>query len=191
MMGGVSDMLSSKAPFLRYGILIIVIILWYSFIYDPLSRKLDSKMLQMESQAARIRLINKEFKKLRGINNRLKKAKSELARLEQQLVPGDTPQVVASNLQDLLLKKASEAGLEVVTYKTSRSRRWRNYQLAVSTFTAKANTAKLVGFLNLLEKAGKAYRIYSINIIKIRGRNPYLRVNLEVEALVLQEKQTK
>lgn len=184
-------MLSHKSPFLRYGILIIVIILWYSFIYDPLSRNLKDRMLQVESQAARIHLINKEFKRLRGVNGRIDQAKSRLARLQKQLVPGDTPQVVASNLQDLLLKKASEAGLEVVTYKTSRSRQWRDYQLAVSTFTVKTDTAKLVGFLNLLEKAGKAYRIYSINIIKVRGRHPYLRVNLEVEALVLQEKQTK
>ncbi len=191
MTGGVSDILSHKAPFLRYGILIIVVILWYSFIYDPLSRKLENKTLQVESQTARIRLINKEFKKLRGVNDKIKLAKSKLERLKKQLLPGDTPQVVASNLQDLLLKKASEAGLEVVTYKTSRSRHWRDYQLAVSTFTVKTDTAKLVGFLNLLERAGKEYRIYNINIIKVRGRKPYLRVNLEVEALVLQEKQTK
>ncbi|NDY42571.1 hypothetical protein G3N55_06910, partial [Dissulfurirhabdus thermomarina] len=98
---------------------------------------------------------------------------------------GGDPQVVASNLQNLLLKMASEMGLEVVTYRTGPVRKWRDERLAVTTFTFKTQTYGLVRFLKRLEDDGRLVRLETLNVAKVQGRSPHLRVTLEVAALCL------
>jgi hypothetical protein len=124
------------------------------------------------------------------VEQRIKQSEKQLAASTRDVVEGRTTQLVASNLQDMLLKAASEAEMEVVTYKTSRVRKWRNYQLAVATFTVKTDTRKLVQFLKALEDDRRAFRLHSINVVKVQGRNPHLRVSIEVEALFMEEVQT-
>jgi len=172
---------------LRYGLLAIALILWYSLLWDPLAAKLADIDMRIETQEARIDQLNRELRRYRGVDQRLKQAEQQRSQAIGMLVPGNVPQLVASNLQDMLLKKASEAGLEVVTYKTAPVRKWREYQLAVATFTVKASTRKLVHFLRLLQEERMIFRTHSINVVKVQGRDQHLRVSLEVEALVIQE----
>jgi hypothetical protein len=154
-------------------------------VYTPLSGKIKDLDSRHETQEKKIEYLKQEIKRHRGIDQRIIQSKQRLTNALQRLLPGDTPQVTASNLQDILLKMASKADLEIITYKTGRIKEWRGYHLATATFSAKTDTRKLVNFLRLLDYDHRAFRIHNINLVKIGGRNPYLRVNLEVEALFI------
>ncbi len=183
---GISHQLSSKrSPLLRYGLLVIGLILWYSLIWNPLSGKIEELDSRLETQEAKIGRLKRDIKRHRGVDQRVIQSERRLATALKGLMPGDTPQLVASNLQDILLKMASKADLQVITYKTGRVSKWRGYQLAVATFSAKTDTRKLVKFLKLLDDDHRVFRIQNINLVKVKGRDPYLRVNLEVEALFM------
>lgn len=183
----ISRQLSGKrSPLLRYGLLVIGLILWYSLIWNPLSGKIEELDSRLETREAKIGRLKRDIKRHRGVDQHVIQSERRLATVLKGLMPGDTPQLVASNLQDILLKMASQADLQVITYKTGRVRKWRGYQLAVATFSAKTDIKKLVKFLKLLDDDHRIFRIQSINLVKVRGRNPHLRVNLEVEALFMQ-----
>jgi hypothetical protein len=177
---------SKRSPILRYGLLVIGLVLWYSLIWNPLSGKIEELDSRLEIQEAKIGHLNRDIKRHRGVDQRVMQSKQRLTTAVKGLIPGDTSQLAASNLQDILLKIASEADLEVITYKIGRVRKWRGYQLAVANFSAKADIRKLVNFLKLLDKDNRVFRIQSISVVTVRGRDPYLRVNLEVEALFMQ-----
>ena len=179
------QLFSKKSSILRYGLLVIGLILWYSLIWNPLSGKLEELDSRLEAQEAKIGRLKRDIKRHRGIDKRVMQSEQRLATAEKGLMPGDTLQLVASNLQDILLKMASEADLQVITYKTGRVRKWRDYQLAVATFSARTDIEKLVKFLKILDDDRRVFRIQSISVVKVKGRNPHLRVNLEVEALFM------
>jgi len=135
---------SNGSPLLRYGFLVIGLILWYSLAWAPLSGKIEELDSRIEVQEAKIGRLKRDIKRHRGVDQRIVQSKRRLTVAVKGLMPGDTPQLVASNLQDTLLKMASEAGLQVITYKTGRQRKWRDYQLAVAIFSAKTDIRKLV-----------------------------------------------
>lgn len=183
----ISRQLSSKrSPLLRYGLLIIGLILWYSLAWAPLSGKIEELDSRLETHEAKIGRLKRDIKRYRGVDQRIVQSEQRLTNALKGIILGDTPQLVASNLQDILLKMASEADLQVITYKTGRVRKWRGYQLAVATFSARTDIRKLVNFLKLLDDDHRVFRIQSISVVKVRGRNSHLRVNLEVEALFMQ-----
>ncbi|NOR05982.1 MAG: hypothetical protein GQ575_06715 [Deltaproteobacteria bacterium] len=183
---GISRQLSSRrSSVLRYGLLVIGLILWYSLAWAPLSGKIEELDSRLETQEAKIGRLKRDIKRHRGIDKRVMQSERRLATAVKGRMPGDTPQLVASNLQDILLKMASEADLQIITYKTGRVRKWRGYQLAVATFSAKTDIKKLVKFLKLLDDDRRVFRIQSISVVKVKGRSPHLRVNLEVEALFM------
>jgi len=177
--------LQKNSPLIRYGLFLIVVILWYSFVWSPLADRIKEADQVLETNKTRIGQMQKQLSKYKGVNSRLDKAGKKLALARKRLVPGKTPQMVASNLQNLLLKKAAASGVEVVTYKTSRVGKWRNYKLAVASLTIKADTENLVNFLKSLKDSNKILRLKSLNVIKVKGRKSHLRVNLEAEALVI------
>jgi len=182
----ISHRLSSKrSPLLRYGFLVIGLILWYSLVWAPLSGKIEGLDSRLETQETKIGHLKRDIKHHRGVDQRVMQSEQRLTTAVKGLIPGDTPQLVASNLQDILLKMASEADLQVITYKTGRVRKWRGYQLAVATFSAKTDTRKLVKFLKLLDDDHRVFRIQSISVVKVKGRHPHLRVNLDMEALFM------
>ncbi len=177
--------LDRKGPVLKYGVLIIGVILWYALIWNPIATKVSELEEENRSKEARIERLDKTIKRLKDVDKRLQRARERLNAAKRDLVPGDDPQLVASNLQNLLLKKASEHGIEVITYKTGPMKKWKGHDLAVVAFTLKTNTRSLVEFLQKLNADRELFRIRTMNIVKIRGRDSYLRARLEFEALCL------
>ncbi len=175
--------LEGNNPALRYGLIILAVILWHVILLHPLAKKISSLKTQLQAESARIERLKKDLKQLRDVDKKLQRARNSLDKAMTGLVPGDTPQLVASSLQDLLLKKAAELNVEVVTYKTGPVRKWKDYHLAVVTFTLNTDTRKLVQFLQSLQEEDKLYRIQGMNILHIRGKGSHLRVRLEFEAL--------
>jgi regulator of replication initiation timing len=140
-----------NSPLLRYGILCIIIILWYSFLWDPAETRLENIEAQTESTTTRIGKIKREIRRMSNMEVDIKKLSMEYARLKRRFVKGDSPQIVATNLQNIVIEKAEKAELEVVTYKTVSRRKWSGYQLGVSTFTLKGNMKKFAFFFKMLQ----------------------------------------
>ncbi len=173
-------------PLLKYGLLIIIVIIWYSFLFQPMLNSIEENRIKAQRLENRLKRLSSTLKGTKNLDKRLADARKRLERRKRQTIPGASHQIVTSNLQDLLLKKAADAGLDVVTYKTSSKKKWRNYALAVVNLTVKSDTNKLVQYLKSLADTRKALRIRSINIVTVRGRNPHIRVRMDVEALYME-----
>ncbi len=173
-------------PLLKYGLLILLVIMWYIFLFQPMKNAIEENRFKAQRLENRLKRLRSTLKSVKNLDKRLANARKGLEQRKKKLIKGANHQLVTSNLQDMLLKKASDVGLEVVTYKTASKKKWRNYTLAVVNLTVKADTNKLVKYLKSLEDMQKAIRIGSINIVTVRGRNPYLRVRMDVEALYME-----
>lgn len=172
-----------KSPVVRYGILIIAIIFWYSLLFDPLVKKIHDMDNRISATHRKIIKAKTEIKLLHGINEQLRQAEQDKTRFMQRLIPGENPQVVASNLQDMLLKKASDAGMEVLSYRTSAGGKWHDYQLGTASLITKAGMKGLTRFLLALDAEDRIIRMNNLSIMVIQGPNPYSRINMDVDAI--------
>lgn len=172
-----------NSALLRYGIICIGAILWYSFVWEPKSLVLKDTIMQIESAEARVRKKKRERLNLERSAPEIPRLEAELTRLRGRMIKGETPQITATTIQNMVLEKAKKVDLEVVTYKTINRRKWEKLQLGVSTFTFKGDIKKLTFFFKLLKDEKKLFRVSNLNITRVRGKDPYMRANLEIEAL--------
>ncbi|RUM87532.1 MAG: hypothetical protein DSZ23_05670 [Thermodesulfatator sp.] len=179
---------NNRPAFIKYGVVIIVLILWYSFLWSPVNEKISERQAALETQALKISNLQKRLSRLKGVEKRLSIEQASFEKFKKRLVPGNNPQMVSTNIQNSFLKDASEAGMEVLVYRSGNKRRWRDYMLAVSVFNIKGSTAQFVDLLEKVESGYKLLRLNNISISKIRAKTPLLRINLEVEALFMGDK---
>ncbi len=173
------------SPILFYGTIVIFIILWYAAIFSPLRQRMENINTRIEASILEERRLKKELAQLSQIRNTLEFKRRKLDGLKSKQLPGATPQEVSTKLQDLLVKKASSHGLNVISYRAGTIRSWKGYQVASVKMTLNADTDTLVAFLRDIENDSRLLRFKAINISKIMGKNPVLRTTIEVEALVL------
>lgn len=171
------------SPLLRYGVLIIVLILWYTFVWDYMNTRLEESLLAVDNTKVRISKLRRDIKRMEQAGPELKRLQAQYAALKAGFVKGDTPQIVATTLQNIVIEKAEKADLEVLTYKTVNRRKWEGYELGVSTFTLKGDIKKFTFFFKMLQEERKFFRISNLNISTVRGKHPYMRANLEIEAI--------
>ena len=179
--------LKKQRPLVRYGIFIIIVIVWYALIYSPLNAKIDFKKDKIEHQQIKIRKIKKQIKYLSNIEKALNKERQELLKLKRLQIKGDTIQMVATNIQDAFLKEASKENINVLVYRSGSPRKWRSYKLAVSIFNIRADIEKFVKFLEKIYAKRRLQRLNNVSISSLRNKNLELRINLEIEALFLGE----
>ncbi len=177
--------LKRQPPLVRYGALLIFFIAWYALMYSPIESRIELQKTTIEAQELKIGRLKRRINRLKNIDQTLSLEKKKLEQLKGRLVPGDTIQMVATNIQDSFLKKASKNDINVLVYRSGRPRKWRSYKLAVAIFNLKTNIVKLVHFLEDFYSDKRLQRINNINVSTMRGKEKELRVNLEVEALFL------
>ncbi len=178
-------MWDKKSPVVRYGVPLIGVIVWYMFVWNPLEARMSELEAQRRSREMRLVELDKAISRLKDVGRRLQDAKRELDSARKHLIPGSDPQIVASKLQDILLKEAAEQGVDVLTYKTGPVRKWKEHELAVVVFTMKTDTRSLVDFLKALCSDKRIFRVRNVNIVKVRARESFLRARVEFEALCL------
>ncbi len=174
-----------NSPVVRYGALAIVWIVWYAFFYSGLSSKIKEGETEMDALKIQVSTLTKERERLSKVTSLLKAKEQELDRLKKMAIPGNNPQVVASNLQNLVLTYASQKNIEVLTYRTSSTTRWKGYKVARTTFTFKCNRENFVDLFRFFDTQRKLIRPSRVNIVWVRGRNSHIRVILDIEALFI------
>ncbi len=178
-----------KQSFLvRYGIVVIAFILWYVFIINPISSKIESTKSGLEAQEFKIQRLKKRIKRLSNIDKEFEQEKRRFENLKKRLIPGDTLQMVATNMQNSFLQKAKDAGVEVLVYRSGRSRSWRDYRLAISIFNLKSDLESFLELLQAINREKRFQRINNVNFSTIRGKKSELRINMEIEGLFLGDK---
>ncbi len=183
LMGG-----KNQSTLVRYGLIVIVLILWYGLILSPINSRIKTRQETLETQELRVQMLQKRIRKLSNIDKEFSLEKKRFVNLKKRLIPGDSLQLVATNMQNSFLQKAKKAGAEVLVYRSGSPRRWRDYRLAVSIFNLKCNLSQLLDLLESLYREGRLQRINNINFSTIRGRKSELRINMEVEGLFLGDK---
>lgn len=174
-----------NSPIVKYGVLAMIWIAWYGLFYSNFSEKIRENETLTATLRIKLSNISKEKLKLQQAASSLKNKEMELERLKKSVVPGDDPQVVASNLQNLVLTYASQKKIDVLTYRTSSTTRWKGYKLARTTFTFKCNRNNFVDIFRFFDTQKKLIRPSRVNIVWVMGRNAHLRVVMDIEALVL------
>ncbi|NPA94831.1 MAG: hypothetical protein GXO58_05320 [Thermodesulfobacteria bacterium] len=187
-MGLDSGRLKNQPVWVRYGVAVIVVILWYVFILSPIKSKMESRKMALEGQELKIERLKRRIKKLSNIDKELAQEKKRFQLLQKRLIPGRTLQEVATNLQNSFLKNAKKAEVEVLVYRSGSPRKWRDYKLAVAIFSIKCSLSQFLDLLELLDKEKKFQRINNINVSTIRGKKSELRINMEIEGLFLGDK---
>lgn len=177
-----------NSPVIKFGLLVIVWIVWYVFFYSELSSKIKEGETERESLRLQLSTLNKEKEKLSKVTALLEAKRHELENLKKRAIPGDNPQVVASNLQNLVLTYASKKDIDVLSYRTSASSRWKEYTVARTTFTFNCSKENFVELLRFFDFQKKLIRPSRVNIVWIRGKNSHIRVILDIEALFIDEK---
>ena len=172
-----------NSPIVKYGALAIIWIAWYGLFYANIASKVKANETRIATLKIQLNNISKEKSRLEKATTSLKKKEMELERLKKTALPGADPQVVASNLQNLVLTYASEKNIEVLTYRTSSTTRWRGYRVARTTFTFKCNEENFVDLLRFFDRQKRLIRPSRVNIVWVRGRNAHIRVILDIEAL--------
>ena len=172
----------------RYGIIVIAFILWYAFILNPINSKIESTKNGLEAQEFKIQRLKKRIKRLSNIDKECDQEKRRFENLKKRLIPGDTLQMVATNMQNSFLQKAKKAEVEVLVYRSGSPRSWRDYRLAVAIFNLKSNLANFLELLQALDREKRFQRINNVNFSTIRGKKSEIRINMEIEGLFLGEK---
>jgi len=177
---------STQSPIFRYGLVVIAAILWYAIAWDPISSRLAELSDAIDKAERSSRKLAIRIADLQGVDQEMRRATQQYEETKRAFLPGATPQAVGTALQDITLKKASEAGLEIITYRTGTGKDWRSYPIGNVTLTAKTSTRGLVSFLRKLEQERGVFRIDSLNVTKMTGRDPHLRVTITIEAISLE-----
>jgi uncharacterized membrane protein YhiD involved in acid resistance len=175
----------NKSPILKYGIIVIIFILWSEFVWDNLETRLEKLNSQIEQTEKNIKKFNKTGKDLKNIEQRLKEIQTKKNIQNSSILSDSDPTVVASQLQDTILKKASENKLQVVTYRVSTQRKWKNYTVVSTYFNFKTNLDNIVAFLQSIESDQRFYRVHLVDILPVKGNDPHIRFSIELEALCL------
>ncbi|GEM_PF-767528 len=179
-----------QSPLIRYGVIAITGIIWYAIVFDPLSNKITGLSDEAMSLEARIARIQTDVKIKKGIDHQVKLKEQEYDAKTAMLIPGENAQLVATKLQDVLLKKATDSGVTVMTYNISSTKKWKNHQLATVNITIKTNTENLAKYLWLVEQGNELIRISQLNVMPVKGKDPHLRVTITAEALLMQAEQS-
>ncbi len=177
-----------QSTLVRYGVIIIALIMWYIFILSPINAKIEAKRTELEAQQLKIQRLKKRIKNLANIDKEFSQEKNRFENLKKRLIPGDTLQLVATNMQNAFLQKAKEAGVEVLVYRSGSSRRWRSYRLAVSIFNLQSDLPQFLELLQALDREKRFQRINNVNFSSVRGKKSEYRINMEIEGLFLGDK---
>lgn len=172
-----------KSPILKYGIIVIFIILWSELVYDKLNYNINKQNEQIEAIKKEIRRYTKLTKDLENIEKELNSLKEKRKSQDALFISKDDPAILASQLQDIILKKANENKMQVITYRVSNQKKWKNYILVSTYFNFKADLRQIVSFLESLEKDPRLFRIHLVDILPVKGVDPHIRFSIEVEAL--------
>jgi len=175
----------NKSPVIKYGILIIAFIIWIEFVWDVLETKINKLNSQIEATEKDIKKINIKFHDIKNIEQRLKEIQNKKKLQTSFILSEGDPAVVASQLQDTILKKASENKLQVITYRVSNQKKWKNYVLVSTYFNFRSNLENIVLFLKTIESDQRFYRIHLVDILPVKGNDPHIRFSIELEALCL------
>lgn len=179
-----------QSPLIRYGVIAIAGIIWYALIFDPLSNKLTELSDEAVGLEAKIARVQSDIKTKKGLEHQLKLKEQEYNEKISMLIPGENVQLTSTKLQDILLKKATDAGVTVLTYNISSARKWKIHQLASVNITIKSNTESLVKYLWLIEQSKELVRVSQLNVMPVKGKDSHLRVTITAEALMLQSEQS-
>lgn len=174
----------TSKPIIKYGILVICVIIWYVVVWSGLNDLLSQNAADQEKLSIKLQNLHKETQKLADADKRLKKAQAEFEALKARLMQGENSQVVGNLLQDQLFKFCSDNKIEVLSYKTERPGKWQDKETPTVNFTLKTQLPELLKLISYIENHNQhLWRIRQLYIVSMRGNDPHLRVTLGVETL--------
>ena len=170
------------SPILVIGLPLIVVILVYMYVFEPLRSNLASMRDALSTQEMKIEMTQNRIKRLKRLLKEKRQVKKEVQELRKSLVPGKSLQEVATSLQNDFLEKAKKNKVEVLVYRPAQKRKWKDFQVAAVVFNLKTHLEPFVELLEDLQREKRIQRTNNISLSTIRGMKD-LRINLEVEAL--------
>lgn len=196
----IKQLWQSRAPRERLllgiaGGALLLVILVYAIVkpYRALTEKLENDIAQQASLVAKM-----ERQRNRGpqIEQQLGQLRQRIQDIRQHLVPGGTPALAASQLQDRLQNLARSSGLEVLTTVSLRDEPAGEFRKTTVQMTLRGNLPELGRFMSTVEYGDWRLAVSSLEVrgtynVRIAGlqqtgvprANP-LTVTLEVSGIM-------
>jgi len=155
-------------------LIVIALILAYRFAYIPIEA---SEKQMREELAAKKRALNKyqEYVKSgKGIEEELNQTAQRLEAVQAKLLPGETPQIIAANLQEVLKKLSERNGIQIKSFRVGEPKEMAFYVRIPVTIEINPtkSAASLTYFLYDVESYEKLLLISDIDITAPNMRTP-------------------
>lgn len=155
-------------------LIVIALILVYRFAYIPIEA---SEKQMREELAAKKRALNKyqEYVKSgKGIEEELNQTAQRLEAVQAKLLPGETPQIIAANLQEVLKKLSERNGIQIKSFRVGEPKEMAFYVRIPVTIEINPtkSAASLTYFLYDVESYEKLLLISDIDITAPNMRTP-------------------
>jgi Tfp pilus assembly protein PilO len=152
----------------------IALILAYRFAYMPIEA---SEKQVREELAAKKRALSKyqEYVKSgKGIEEELNQTAQRLEAVHAKLLPGETPQIIAANLQEVLKKLSERNGIQIKSFRVGEPKEMAFYVRIPVTIEINPtkSAASLAYFLYDVENYEKLLLISDIDITAPNMRTP-------------------
>jgi type II secretory pathway component PulM len=146
------------------GSIVFFLVLGRYVVLGPLMERREWVRSQLEIQP---QLLEKNLRYLgqgKNIETALEKAKGELVTLEAGLLPGDTPPVSASNLQETLQLLAAKDGIQVITTRVLNPEPAGSFTKIPLQAEVGGQLDQIVNLIKALESADKLLVVSELNV---------------------------
>jgi hypothetical protein len=146
------------------GCIVSFLVLGRYLVLGPLMERQEWVRGQLEIQPG---LLEKNLRYIgqgKNIESALEKAKGELAALESGLLPGDTPPVSASSLQETLQSLAAKDGIQVITTRVLNPEPAGSFTKIPLQAEVGGQLEQIVNLIKALESADKLLVVSELNV---------------------------
>jgi Tfp pilus assembly protein PilO len=152
----------------------IVLVLAYRFAYVPLETSERQMREELDAKKKALSRYQEYVKSGKGIEEELNQTARRLEAVQTKLLPGETPQIMAANLQEVLKKLSERNGIQIKSFRVGEPKEMTFYVRVPVTIEINPtkSAASLAYFLYDVENYEKLLLISELDITAPNMRTP-------------------
>jgi Tfp pilus assembly protein PilO len=152
----------------------VALILAYRFAYVPIENSERQIREELDAKKKALSRYQEYIKSGKGIEDDLNQTAQRLEAVQAKLLPGETPQIIAANLQEVLKKLSERNGIQIKSFRVGEPKEMTFYVRIPVTIEINPtkSAASLAYFLYDVENYEKLLLISELDITAPNMRNP-------------------
>ena len=152
----------------------VVLILAYRFAYVPIETSEKQVREEIDARKKALTKYQEYIKSGKGIEEELNQTAQRLESVQAKLLPGETPQIMAANLQEVLKKLSERNGIQIKSFRVGEPKEMTFYVRIPVTIEINPtkSAASLAYFLYDVENYEKLLLISDLDVTAPNMRTP-------------------